>query len=101
MREGEGDLWAFHEAGAVVCVTTNALVPRQGPARLGRGTARQAGERFPWFAGRLGEHLRASGAHVAALGGRLLAFPVEHHPEELPDLDLITRSARELSLIHI
>lgn len=99
MREAEADLWTLHAAGAVVCLTTNGLVPREGPARLGRGAARQAGERFPWLAERLGARLRAAGNHVHALGERLVAFPVEHHPEELPDLDLVERSARELAAL--
>ena len=99
MREGVGDLWAWHADGAVVAVTTNGLVEPGGRVRLGRGTARQAGERFPWFAARLGERLDAAGNHVHALGERLLSFPVEHHPDELPDLELIERSAREIAAL--
>ncbi len=96
MREAHADIWERHAAGAVVAVTTNGLVGPDGLAVLGRGTARQASERFPWFAARLGEALASRGNHVALLGERLVSFPVEHTPHELPDLDLIARSAREL-----
>ena len=97
MREAIADLWELHSAGAVVAVTTHGLVGRDGLARLGRGCARQAGERFPWFAARLGAKIAAGGNHVFQLDERLVSFPVEHHPLENPDLRLIARSAAELA----
>lgn len=96
VRESVGDLWTLHAAGATVVVTTSGLVGRDGLARLGRGTARQAGDRFPWFAQRLGDLLRAHGHHVHLVGERIVSFPVEHHPLERPDPALIRRSATEL-----
>lgn len=99
MRELVGDLWALHAAGAAVVVTTSGLVGRDGLARLGRGSARQAGDRFPWFAARLGALLREHGLHVQLVGERIAAFPVEHHPLERPDPALIRRSAVELAAL--
>jgi hypothetical protein len=99
MREAVGDLWELHARGAVVAVTTNGLVGRDGRARLGRGCARQAGERFPWLAERLGAAVASRGNHVVHLGERLVAFPVEHSPLERPDLTLIARSAEELAAL--
>jgi hypothetical protein len=99
MREGVLDLWERHRAGAVVAVTTNGLVGRDGRARLGRGCARDAGDRFPWLAERLGAALVSRGNHVVHLGERLVAFPVEHSPFERPDLALIRRSAAELAVL--
>lgn len=96
MREAHADLWELHAAGAVVAVTTNGLVAAGGRAHVGSGTALQASKRFPWFAARLGEALAARGNHVALLGERVVSFPVEHTPFDLPDPDLIARSAREL-----
>jgi hypothetical protein len=96
MREAIADLWTLHDDGAVVVVTTNGLVARDGLARLGRGVARQAGERFPGFAARLGALLAEHGNHVQLVGERIVAFPVEHHPLERPDPALIRRSAAEL-----
>jgi hypothetical protein len=99
VRDAIADLWDLHAAGAVVAVTTNGLVGRDGRARLGRGCARQAGERFPWFAAKLGAAIVSGGNHVVHLGERLVAFPVEHHPLERPDLALIARSAAELAAL--
>lgn len=99
MHEAIADLWTFHDRGAVVAVTTSGLVGRDGLARLGRGVARQAGERFPWFAARLGALVTARGHHVQHVGERIVSFPVEHHPLERPDPALIYRSAIELACL--
>jgi hypothetical protein len=96
VREAEADLWALHAAGAVVAVTTNGLVGKDGRARLGRGCARQAGDRFPWFAARLGALITERGHHVFLVGERLVSFPVEADPFRNPDPRLIARSAAEL-----
>jgi hypothetical protein len=97
MRETSGDLWDFHARGTVVVVTTSGLVGRDGLARLGRGAAGQAGQRYPWFAARLGALIAAHGHRVQLVGERIVAFPVEHHPLERPDPGLIRRSAIELA----
>lgn len=99
MRESVGDLWDRHAAGSVVAVTTHGLVGKDGKARLGRGCARQAGDRYPWVAERLGAAIAARGNHVVLLGERIVAFPVEHTPLERPDLALIRRSATELAAL--
>ena len=99
MRELTADLWTLHAEGAAVAITTSGLVGKDGLARLGRGCARQAGERFPWLAARLGEAIAAAGNHVHPLGERLAAFPVEHDPFQVPDLRLIARSAAELAAL--
>jgi hypothetical protein len=97
MREAVRDLWEMHQDGAVVAVTTNGLVGGDGLARLGRGCARQAGAKFPWFAARLGAAILSGGNHVFHVGERIVSFPVEHDPLQVPDLRLIARSAAELS----
>jgi hypothetical protein len=99
VREAFADLWDLHAAGAVVAVTTNGLVMRSGRAALGRGCARQAGQRHPWLAAALGAALARGGNHVAHLGERIASFPVEHDPLQRPDPALIARSARELAAL--
>lgn len=96
MREIVGDIWDYL-GSAVVAITTNGQVTRDGRAALGRGCAREAGERFPWLAKRLGALIRDHGNHVHYLGEGLVSFPVEHSPFENPDLRLIERSAKELA----
>ena len=96
MREVSRNLWELHEKGAVVCITTNGAVSRQGRAQLLRGCARQAAERFPNLASRLGALIAADGNHVHDLGVGLVSFPVEETPYDNPDPDIIRRSAMEL-----
>lgn len=95
MREEFGNLWDY--AGrAVLVITCSGSVSRHGCAVLGRGCARQAGERFPDLAERLGALIRAGGNHVHELGDGLVSFPVEETAWSLPEPRLIRRSAEEL-----
>ncbi|MBI1921227.1 MAG: ADP-ribose-binding protein [Geobacter sp.] len=96
MQEIIGNIWDY-PGRAVVAITTNGQVPRNGRAALGKGCTREAGARFPWLAERLGILLRDHGNHVHYLGEGLVSFPVEHSPFENPDLRLIEQSARELA----
>jgi hypothetical protein len=95
MMEIQGNLWK-HYGTAIIAVTTNGLVSKNGKAVLGNGCARQAGERFPELARTLGTLLVEQGNHVMYLGNGIVNFPVEHTPFENPDLRLIERSTQEL-----
>jgi hypothetical protein len=99
MREASSNLWDLHESGAIVCITTNGAVSRQGRAQLLRGCARQAAERFPGLALRLGGLIAAEGNHVHDLGDGLVSFPVEETPYDYPDPAIIRRSAMELAAL--
>ena len=99
MREAIDNLWELHEQGAIVCITTNGAVSRQGRAQLLRGCARQASERFPDLAARLGALITAAGNHVHDLDGGLVSFPVEETPYDNPDPAIIRRSALELAAL--
>ncbi len=96
MREVSRNMWELHEKGAIVCITTNGAISRQGRAQLLRGCAHQAAERFPDLASRLGALIAADGNHVYELGDRLVSFPVEESPYDNPDPVIICRSAMEL-----
>lgn len=96
MIELVGDLWEEHAAGAVVAITTNGSVSKQGTVSMLRGCARQARERYPHLPRRLGELIAQNGSHVFELGNRIVSFPVEHGPFEVPELGLIEQSCREL-----
>ncbi len=95
MTEIRGNIWDWMNR-AVIAVTTNGHVSRDGKADLGRGCARQAGERFPDLGRRLGILLAEKGNHVHCLGEGIVSFPVEESPWSAPDLKLIARSAGEL-----
>lgn len=96
MKEAVGDLWDFHASGAVVAITTNGRVQKDGTCAMLRGCARQARKRFPQLPWVLGQQLMYHGNHVLDLGRRIVSFPVEAGPYEVPDLGLIERSSREL-----
>lgn len=95
MQEIYGDLWEYYGTAAIG-ITTGGQVSRKGNCMMPRGCARQAKDRFPDLAARLGALIRAEGNHVFHLGGGLFNFPVENSPFEVPDLHLIERSCREL-----
>lgn len=96
MFEAVGDIWEQADLGAIIVITTNGSRTRDGRAIFGRGVARQAAERFPGLADRLGRLLADQGNHVFDLGHGVVSFPVEETPWSLPDLRIIARSAQEL-----
>jgi hypothetical protein len=95
MLEVSGDIWGY-PATAVIAITTNGSLTRDGRAVLGRGCARQAAERFPGLQQRLGSLMTLNGNHVQLIRPGLVSFPVEESAWSLPDLQLIARSAEEL-----
>ncbi|GLI39833.1 ADP-ribose-binding protein [Geobacter hydrogenophilus] len=95
MKETTGNIWD-HLGKAIICITTNGHLMKNGEAVLGRGCARQAREHFPDLPLRLGGLLSEGGNHVHAIGDSLVSFPVEESPWATPDLRLIRRSAGEL-----
>lgn len=100
MREAEGDLWNFAESlDAIICITTNGFVKKNGEGVMGRGCAAQAKKRHPLLPLSLGEQITIMGNHVNPLRPNILSFPVKHNWWEPADLELITRSATELAAV--
>jgi hypothetical protein len=95
MNEATGNIWDYL-GSALIVITTNGQLTAGGRAVFGRGVARQAAQRFPDLAVRLGHLLAEGGNHVYSLGDSIVSFPVEDTPWSIPDLRLIARSAREL-----
>ncbi len=95
MREICGNIWDYRET-AIVVITTNGQVSRNGKAVMGRGVAAQATRMFPGIPEKLAQCIIESGNHVHYLGDNIVSFPVEHSPYQVPDLSLIERSAFEL-----
>jgi hypothetical protein len=96
MKEIRGDLWDYHRQGLVVAITTGGLVEKSGCCAMPRGCARQARELLAGLAWTLGQQILLHGNHVFDLGRRIVSFPVEESPFQVPDLRLIERSGREL-----
>ena len=95
MWEREGNIWDFLGM-AVVAITTNGHVNKNGRVLMGRGVARQAVRLFPDIPETLARLLILSGNHVHCLGHNIVSFPVEYSPYQVPDMKLIERSAHEL-----
>ncbi len=95
MREMQIDIWSY-QGKAVIAITTNGSLTRDGRAIIGRGVARQAAVKFLDLPYRLGKLLKAGGNHVYEIMPGLVSFPVEDTPFSQPDIRLIRRSAEEL-----
>jgi len=95
MIELTGNIWE-HYPSTIIVITTNGSVTKKGKAIFGNGVARQAAEKFPDLAEKLGRLLQERGNHVAELVRGIVTFPVEETPWSLPDPRLISRSAHEL-----
>jgi hypothetical protein len=95
MFEAVGDIWNYADS-AVIVITTNGSLTRDGRAIFGRGVARQAAGKYPDLARKLGSLLKNEGNQVFDLGNGIVSFPVEETPWSLPDLRIISRSAQEL-----
>lgn len=95
MHEQQTDIWTFW-GKAVIAVTTNGSVTRDGRSIPGCGVARTASELFPQLRKMLGGLLQAGGNHVYEILPGLVSFPVEDTPFSQPDKRLIRQSAVEL-----
>jgi hypothetical protein len=96
MLETVGDIWEHADRRAIIVITTNGSLSRDGRVVLGRGVAKQAALRFPDIAEKLGRLLAELGNHVFDLGSGIVSFPVEETAWSQPDLHIIARSAEEL-----
>ena len=59
--ELRGAAWEEYRRGAVLCITVNGCVKRDGPAVIGRGIAAQAARRYPEPPLMLGREIRHGG----------------------------------------
>lgn len=98
MFEIKGDIWEHHQYSIIV-ITTNGSVTKQGKAIFGNGVAKQAAEKYPTLAEKLGKLLQEKGNHVFEPMEGIVTFPVEETPWSLPDSRLISRSAKELRIL--
>lgn len=72
------DIWDKHDAGEVVCITTNGYrKTHDGHAVMGQGTALQAAQRWPDLPAILGRAIKVNNSIVQVIRERLVAFPVK------------------------
>lgn len=78
-------------------ITTNRSVRRDGRAVMGRGTAAQAAEKFPWLPEWYGKQLLAGRTGVVTCeAARLVLFPVKERWHDQADLEIMRNSYQEL-----
>lgn len=77
MKELRINIWDVYDTGGVICITTNGYVRYNGDAVMGRGTARQAAQRWRMLPQILGNLIKANGDIVQLIRPRLLSFPVK------------------------
>lgn len=99
MIELEHNLWDNTDPFqfAMRCITTNGYVNVKGQCVMGRGCAKEASERYPGFAVRVGDMIKAHGNQMfffEDLG--ILTFPVKHVWDQPADIELIRLSANSL-----
>lgn len=97
MLEEYGDFWTL--PGDYRCITTNAILRKNGNAILGKGMALDTRRRYPNLEITLGRLIKEHGNHVFNLGNGLISFPTKWHWREDSDIELIIRSAQELILL--
>jgi hypothetical protein len=96
--EETGDIWEYYQYGAMIVVTTNGIVRKDGACVMGAGVAKQAAKKFPQLPFEVGRHLGRYG-NVVGVFHRIITMPVKHHWRDEADLDLIAASARDLCRI--
>ncbi len=93
MIEKTCDLWI--EPAEYRCILTSAAVVN-GEAVLESRSALTAAARFAGLATDLGRMLTARGNHVHVIRPGLCSFPIKQYQWSGPNVQIITRSAREL-----
>ena len=97
MKIIKDNIWNYYNKGYIV-ITTNGFVKNNGECVMGRGIARQARDKFPGFAKKLGDKLKSEGNRVFIWEPEnLITFPTKHNWWEKSDLDLIQTSAIQLA----
>ena len=97
MKEIVGNLWDYYDMDHVLCITTNGFVKANGECVMGRGCAKEATERVPGIAKRLGALINRRGNLVHWLNTGIVSFPVKHVWWEKGDKALIISSAEQLA----
>lgn len=98
MIEIKANIWKFVESYAV-CITTNGTVKKNGEAVMGAGLALQSTKIYPQLPKILGQKIQDHGNFVLKLldSYKLFSFPVKHQWWETANIELIRKSAEQLT----
>jgi len=100
MKEIRGNLWEYHSRGEWICITTNGYIRKDGRLVMGRGCAKEALQRIPEIAQKLGTLIKDYGNipfEFPAL--KIISFPVKEHFRDKADPHLIESSAKAVKRI--
>lgn len=92
---------------AILCITTNATIKKNGAVVMGRGCALEARDKFPGMDLKLAKQIKENGNRVNFLQSygneqiSIYSFPVKHNWWEDADLKLIEKSCFELKEVKI
>jgi hypothetical protein len=97
MKVIKDDIWNYYKKGWIV-ITTNGFVKKNGECVMGRGIAKQARDKFPGFADKLGKQIKCYGNKVYCwMDEQIITFPTKHNWWETSDIKLIEESAKRLA----
>ena len=97
MKTIKDNIWKYYNKGYIV-ITTNGFVKKNGECVMGRGIAKQANNKFPGFAKKLGTAIKNYGNKVFIWDEEnLITFPTKHNWWEKSDLNLIWQSSIQLA----
>ena len=100
MLEVKGNIWDYYEDGYWIVIPVNMFVKNDGTVVMGRGLAKQAGDRFNGLAKELGGIISDEVEPTICLFpvDRLITFPVKYNWWERANLGLIEKSCQQLEL---
>ena len=77
MKNWIGNIWQYPVKNAIIVITTNGFVKRNGDCVMGKGIALTARQRFPYIPRLLGKYIKIHGNRPFNLGNNLVSFPVK------------------------
>lgn len=98
MKEITGNIWDYKDKDWIV-IMVNGMVKKNGENVMGKGIAAQAKMLFPDLPLKLGDSiLHNNGNHVHIFSEyNIITFPTKYRFYEDSDIELIERSAKELT----
>lgn len=97
MQYRTGDIWEVaRQESAWVVIPTNTIVRKDGQAVMGAGLARDASDRFPGLADRLGKHIRHHGERLYVDETRTISLPTKRDWRDPSTMELVEQGCREL-----
>lgn len=100
MQYRTGDIWEIARTEkAWVVVPTNTVIRKDGSAVMGAGLAKEADDRFPGLAARLGVHIARHRERLYFDASRVICLPTKRNWRDPSTMDLVENGCYELAFI--